>query len=171
MNNSKSSYSHTTAVPIRSTEPKPFASTSTAHSPPRKVVTDFAAFGAPKTASVFGTAVASTPFSLAGNKAAFGSLRNPAGRGMEDEDEDEDEENDGRQRVFLKEDSITLEQVCKIIASFISMLIISAGPTHCDAKRMAEYASLSVLAASIPLSNAWTCVSYSSMSSQPYVSL
>lgn len=114
MNNGKSSYSHTTAVPIRSTEPKPFASTSTAHSPPRKVVTDFAAFGAPKTASVFGTAVASTPFSLAGNKAAFGSLRNPAGRGMEDEDEDEDEENDGRQRVFLKEDSITLEQARRI---------------------------------------------------------
>jgi hypothetical protein len=35
------------------------------------VVTDFAAFGAPKSSSVFGTAVAPTPFSLAGGKAAL----------------------------------------------------------------------------------------------------
>ncbi|KAF9014533.1 hypothetical protein BDZ89DRAFT_1046435 [Hymenopellis radicata] len=44
------------------------ASTST----PRKVVTEFAAFGAPANVSVFWTAVASTPFSLAGGKAAEG---------------------------------------------------------------------------------------------------
>lgn len=85
-------------------------------SPPRKVVTDFAAFGAPKTASVFGTAVASTPFSLAGNKAAFGSIRNTTGRGMMDDDDDDEEEegeveDDGRQKVMLAEGSITLDQV------------------------------------------------------------
>lgn len=80
----------------------------TAHSPPRKVVTDFAAFGAPATASVFGTAVASTPFSLAGGKAAFGGMR--SGRGLFD-DEEEEEEDDGRQKIELREDSITFEQV------------------------------------------------------------
>ena len=75
--------------------------------PPRKVVTDFAAFGAPSTASVFGTAVASTPFSLAGGKAAFGGIRSAT---IRDEDEDEDDE-DGRQRVGLEESSISLDQV------------------------------------------------------------
>jgi hypothetical protein len=79
-------------------------------SPPRKVVTDFAAFGAPKNTSVFGTAVASTPFSLAGGKAAFGGMRAPAGRSIFEAD-DEDDDEDGRQRVVLKEDSISLDQV------------------------------------------------------------
>ena len=76
-------------------------------SPPRKVVTDFASFGAPATASVFGTKVASTPFSLAGGKAAFGGIRN-GGRGAFDEDEEED---DGRQRIDLREGSVSLDQV------------------------------------------------------------
>ncbi|KAG1745968.1 uncharacterized protein EDB91DRAFT_135099 [Suillus paluster] len=80
-------------------------------SPPRKVVTDFAAFGAPKNASVFGTAVASTPFSLAGGKAAFGGIRN-AGRVLVDEDDEDDD--DGRQRVELREDSISLDQARRI---------------------------------------------------------
>lgn len=80
-------------------------------SPPRKVVTDFAAFGAPKNASVFGTAVASTPFSLAGGKAAFGGIRNSP-RGLIDEEDDEDD--DGRQRVELREDSISLDQARRI---------------------------------------------------------
>uniref|UniRef100_A0A8H7XZP6 VWFA domain-containing protein n=1 Tax=Psilocybe cubensis TaxID=181762 RepID=A0A8H7XZP6_PSICU len=81
-------------------------------SPPRKVVTDFAAFGAPKSASVFGTAVASTPFSLAGGKAAFGGMRIGAGRSaFDDEDEDED---DGRQKIELREDSISLDQARRI---------------------------------------------------------
>ncbi|TFK27716.1 elongation factor-2 kinase [Coprinopsis marcescibilis] len=81
-------------------------------SPPRKVVTDFAAFGAPKNASVFGTAVASTPFSLAGGRAAFGGMRPGAARmGMDDED---DEDDDGRQRVELREDSISLDQARRI---------------------------------------------------------
>lgn len=83
-------------------------------SPPRKVVTDFASFGAPANASVFGTAVASSPFSLAGGKAAFGGMRNPKGRTMFDDDDDDDEMDDGRQRVQLKEDSITLDQARRI---------------------------------------------------------
>jgi hypothetical protein len=60
---------------------------------------------------VFGTAVASTPFSLAGGKAAFGGMRPVAARsGMDDED-DEDDDN-GRQRVGLRDDAISLDQVC-----------------------------------------------------------
>ena len=80
-------------------------------SPPRKVVTDFAAFGAPKSASVFGTAVATTPFSLAGGKAAFGGMRPGAARGFE-EDDDEDDLNP--QKVELREDSISLDQARRI---------------------------------------------------------
>ena len=88
-------------------------------------MTDFAAFGAPKTASVFGTAVASTPFSLAGGKAAFGGMQRGAGRSAFDEEDEE--EDDGRQKVELREDSISLDQVygyylsadgCSTIISF-----------------------------------------------------
>lgn len=78
-------------------------------SPPRKVVQDFATFGAPKSASVFGTAVASTPFSLAGGKAAFGGMR--VGAARSGFDDDEDEEDDGRQKIELREGSISLDQV------------------------------------------------------------
>ena len=90
----------------------------TPSSPPRKVVTDFAAFGAPKTASVFGTAVASTPFSLAGGKAAFGGMRGSS-RMVDDDDDDDEEDNvkgfdDGRQKIGLVEDSITLDQARRI---------------------------------------------------------
>ncbi|KIM89137.1 hypothetical protein PILCRDRAFT_213279 [Piloderma croceum F 1598] len=87
--------------------------TGSPSSPPRKVVTDFAAFGAPANASVFGTKVASTPFSLAGGKAAFGGIRN-VGRGAFDADEEEEEEDDGRQRVELREGSISLDQARRI---------------------------------------------------------
>jgi hypothetical protein len=93
------------ASPIRAAPP-----VTVAGSPPRKVVTDFAAFGAPANASVVGTKVASTPFSLAGGKAAFGGIRN-GGRGVFDADEEEEEEDDGRQRVELQEGSISLDQV------------------------------------------------------------
>ena len=89
----------------------PLSSGFTAQSPPRKVVTDFAAFGATKTSSVYGTAVQSTPFSLAGNKAAFGSIRASAQNSIDEDEEDEDEQSSGKQKVFLKEDSITLDQV------------------------------------------------------------
>jgi len=104
---SRSSYSSYGSLPPRSPPAKPIVPKSPPSSPPRKVVSDFAAFGAPKTASVFGTAVASTPFSLAGGKAAFGGIRGGA-RGMDDDD---DEEDDGRQKVELRDDSISLEQV------------------------------------------------------------
>ncbi|KAG2102200.1 uncharacterized protein F5147DRAFT_707585 [Suillus discolor] len=89
----------------------PSTSPLTSSSPPRKVVTDFAAFGAPKNASVFGTAVASTPFSLAGGKAAFGGVRGTTRPYADDDDDDDD---DGRQRVELREDSISLEQARRI---------------------------------------------------------
>lgn len=111
--------SYTPYLPSRT---KPISTASTvsttsiptpSHSPPRKVVTDFAAFGAPKTASVFGTAVASTPFSLAGGKAAFGGIRGGA-RGMIDDDDDDDEADDGKQKVELLEDAITFDQARRI---------------------------------------------------------
>lgn len=85
-------------------------STSPPKSPtPRKVVSDFGAFSAPANASVFGTAVQSSPFSLAGGKAAFGGMRN--GNNAATFGDEEEEEDDGRQRVELREDSITLDQV------------------------------------------------------------
>ncbi|KAH8989655.1 elongation factor-2 kinase [Lactarius hatsudake] len=82
-------------------------------SPPRKVVTDFATFGAPKTSSVYGTAVQSTPFSLAGNQAAFGSMRTNNKATIYDDDEEE-EESGGGQKVLLRDDPITLDQARRI---------------------------------------------------------
>jgi len=117
---SRNSYSRTSYSYSSSTSARPFVSArstpaaGTPSSPPRKVVTEFAAFGAPTTASVFGTKVASTPFSLAGGKAAFGGIRNTSGRGTFDPDDDDDDESDGRQRVELREDSITLDQARRI---------------------------------------------------------
>jgi len=122
MNSSRGSYAYSPYLPPRpgtsgstSIPTKSSISTfsSTTGSPPRKVVTDFAAFGAPKTASVFGTAVASTPFSLAGGKAAFGGIRGGR-RGAFDDDDDDEEEDNGRQRIELREDSITLDQARRI---------------------------------------------------------
>ena len=83
-------------------------------SPPRKVVTDFAAFGAPSTTSVFETAVKSSPFSLAGSNSAFAAIRGGRG-GMDDDEDDEDGDTSsvsGRQKIELREGSITLDQVC-----------------------------------------------------------
>ncbi|KAJ3715457.1 hypothetical protein C8R42DRAFT_698326 [Lentinula raphanica] len=117
----RSSYTYTShyapATPPRSPPTKAASSPtgssfSSTGSPPRKVVTDFAAFGAPKNASVFGTAVASSPFSLAGGQAAFGGMRAGAGRTAFDDDDDDDD--DGRQRVELREDSISLDQAKRI---------------------------------------------------------
>ncbi|EIW59579.1 uncharacterized protein TRAVEDRAFT_28690 [Trametes versicolor FP-101664 SS1] len=114
MSSSRSSYYGSPYLPARpaaeKTSPvKPVAPAS----PPRKVVSDFKAFGASPTASVFGTAVQSTPFSLAGGKAAFGALRGNGRTTAFDDDEDEDD-SDGRQRVELREDSITLDQARRI---------------------------------------------------------
>jgi hypothetical protein len=104
------------AVPARSPPTSPRAGAAHA-SPPRKVVQDFAAFGAPTTSSVFGTAVAASPFSLAGNRAAFGAPR--AGRAVLAMDDEDEEDEDGKgasgdaSRIFLREDAVTLEQVCE----------------------------------------------------------
>ena len=108
MLSARGSYGYPPAFPPRPSESRPAFAPS---SPPRKVVTDFAAFGVPKTSSVYGTAVQSTPFSLAGNKAAFGSMRPTAQNTAYDDDDDEEETRDGRQKVLLREDPISLEQV------------------------------------------------------------
>lgn len=110
----RSSYSPYGSIPPRPTPVKAPASPAKAvpGSPPRKVVTNFAAFGAPSTASVFGTAVASTPFSLAGGRAAFGGMRGGVARPTFDEEEEDDD--DGRQKVELREDSISLDQARRI---------------------------------------------------------
>ncbi|KAG5648328.1 hypothetical protein DXG03_004900 [Asterophora parasitica] len=103
-------YGYTPSRPLPPKIPSSPTRPAVPGSPPRKVVADFASFGAPKTASVFGTAVASTPFSLAGGKAAFGGMRGGAPRASFDDDEEEEEDN-GKQRVELRESSITLDQV------------------------------------------------------------
>jgi hypothetical protein len=83
-------------------------------------VTEFAAFGAAPGGSVFGTAVASSPFSLAGGKAAFGGVRNGATKSAFDDDDDED---DMGQRVDLREDSITFDQVRRLLATLLFLLM------------------------------------------------
>jgi len=105
-----SSYSYTPTLPPRpSTPTSPSGRTmSSGPSPPRKVVSDFAAFGAPTTASVFGTKVASTPFSLAGGKAAFGAMRGGS-TGAFGADEDDDE-----QGIRFGEGAITFDQAKRI---------------------------------------------------------
>ena len=111
--NSYSSYSYSPPLPVRaydrSIKRANPPSAVTPGSPPRKVVTDFASFGTRADASVFGTAVASTPFSLAGGQAAFGGIRERFS--MFDADEEEDDEDKGRQRVELRDDTISFEQV------------------------------------------------------------
>ncbi|KAI0643170.1 hypothetical protein C8Q79DRAFT_981920 [Trametes meyenii] len=114
MASSRSSYYGSPYLPARPAEKtSPVKAPVVPSSPPRKVVSDFKAFGAAPTASVFGTAVQSTPFSLAGGKAAFGALRGN-GRSTAFDDDDDDDDDDGRQRVELREDSITLDQARRI---------------------------------------------------------
>ncbi|KAH9997967.1 hypothetical protein BJV77DRAFT_982485 [Russula vinacea] len=68
-----------------------------------------------RTSSVYNTAVQPSPFSLAGNKAAFGSIRTTAQSSIiDDDEEDEEEQSDGKQKVFLKEDPISLDQARRI---------------------------------------------------------
>ncbi|KAI0632014.1 hypothetical protein C8Q77DRAFT_1059766 [Trametes polyzona] len=113
MSSSRSSYYGSPYLPARPADKASPVKPVAPASPPRKVVSDFKAFGASPTASVFGTAVQSTPFSLAGGKAAFGALRGSA-RSTGFDDDDDEEEDDGRQRVELREDSITLDQARRI---------------------------------------------------------
>jgi len=108
-----SGYSYAPSIPPRIPESPPRTFTlggvSPPASPPRKVVTDFATFGGSTTASVFGTAVRSSPFSLAGKQAAFRGARGGGGGFNEDDDEDE-----GGQSIGFREDAITLEQAKRI---------------------------------------------------------
>ncbi|KAG8826739.1 hypothetical protein FRB91_002550 [Serendipita sp. 411] len=105
---------------------------ATSSSPPplsptrRRTLNDTKVFGATSAPqSVFHTAVKSSPFSLAGNTAAFGGMRGNPSRAIEDEDEDEDKGDDdikreasvfssGAQSLELREDSITLDQARRI---------------------------------------------------------
>ena len=124
-------YHHSPSIPSRSLERRTvFGSSSSsfspgmpstpASSPPRKVVTDFATFGAPSTTSVFETAVKSSPFSLAGSNSAFAAIRGVHGGQDEDEDEEDGDTPSipGRQKIELREGSITLDQVCNSLMSF-----------------------------------------------------
>ena len=147
-------YSYYPATPPR-TPAKTTSSprSSLGGSPPRKVATEFAAFGAPKEASVFGTAVARSPFSLAGGKAAFGGMRNAGVRPTFDDDDDEDEDgmrvggggvipdddDDGRQKIELRESSISLEQVSGRACRPNATLTSSLGAPDRDAKCVARY--------------------------------
>lgn len=112
MLNARGSFGYPPSFPPRPSESRsPLSGGFTASSPPRKVVTDFAAFGTSKTSSIYGTAVQSTPFSLAGNKAAFGSMRTATQNSIDDDEDEDEEQSSGRQRVMLREDPISLEQV------------------------------------------------------------
>jgi len=102
-----SSYSYHAPLPIRAITPPSSSPPSAGPSPSRKVVSDFAAFGAP-TASVFNTKVATTPFSIAGGKAAFGAMR-PANKTLSMDDEDDED-----LRIQSREGAITFDQAKRI---------------------------------------------------------
>jgi outer membrane receptor protein involved in Fe transport len=99
-------------------------------------VTEFAAFGAAPGGSVFGTAVASSPFSLAGGKAAFGGVRNVTTKSAFDDDDDDDD--DMRQKVDLREDSITFDQVRRLLTTSGFFAYVLLGPPNCNAKCLEE---------------------------------
>ena len=142
-----SRYSYTPHLPPRSPEKPSFSPpgspprTGLSSSPSRKVVSDFGTFSAPANASVFGTAVQSTPFSLAGGKAAFGGMRNGGAGVIADDDDDDD--SGSRQRVELREDSITLDQVCfSKFCMFLWLKLDVLGKTYRDAECLEKYASI-----------------------------
>jgi len=84
----------------------------TTSSPPRKVVTDFAAFrGAPTAHSMFGSVASATPtFGSPKGKMSFGGMR-AASPEAELDDVDDEDGGDSVQRIGLSEGAITLEQV------------------------------------------------------------
>jgi hypothetical protein len=110
----------------------------TSSSPPalspvkRRTLNDTKVFGASGSQSVFGTAVKSSPFSLAGNTAAFGGMRGSTAKtlsGMEDEEDDDTPVaressifSSGTQSLELREDSITYDQVCSLLEHTFSLL-------------------------------------------------
>lgn len=151
----QSSYSYVPHLPPRSPESRYSTSPATSPtrvstSPQRKVVSDFGSFTAPANASVFGTAVQSTPFSLAGGKAAFGGMRggNPSSSLMDDDDDDDDDDNEvllgGRQRVDIREDSISLDQVRSYILETIHSLTIIFRRSVLPCKALGEVCALSL---------------------------
>jgi len=119
-----SSYSYVPHLPPRTPEATrttflPSSPPRGPSSPPRKVVQNFGAFSAPANASVFGTAVQSSPFSLAGGKAAFGGMRttnSSSSAGDDDDDDDDGGSTLGKRRpqIDLREDSISLDQAKRI---------------------------------------------------------
>ena len=149
MLSARGAYGYPPHIPPRASDTRSSLSSGfTASSPPRKVVTDFAAFGASRSSTVYGTAVQSTPFSLAGNKAAFGSIRTTAQASVYDDDDEEEEQSDGRQRVLLREDPITLDQVT-LFFFFVAVLDsrwerFRLGVSPCRAHGVAPEASVPV---------------------------
>ncbi|KZV93468.1 hypothetical protein EXIGLDRAFT_612901 [Exidia glandulosa HHB12029] len=94
-------------------KPAPVSASPPASPPSHRVASDFAAFSAPS-ASVFGAAVSSSPFAVAGSRAAFSGMRGGGGGADMDEDEDRDDDKDDEPGIGFREDSITLEQAKRI---------------------------------------------------------
>lgn len=104
----RSDYSYRTSRPV------PTVSSSPPASPPsHKIASDFAAFSAPS-ASVFGAAVTSSPFGVAGSKAAFSGMRSGRSAADMDEDDEVEEDKDDEPAIGFREDPITLEQAKRI---------------------------------------------------------
>ncbi|KAG8903082.1 hypothetical protein FRB99_003755 [Tulasnella sp. 403] len=98
------------SLPTPTSSPPGSAATSPS---PRKIVSDFPAFGAAVAqTSVFGTAVQSGGQGLFPRPSAFEGIRDrEPGGGLFDED---DEDDTSRQRIELREDSITFDQAKRI---------------------------------------------------------
>lgn len=87
-----------------------------AGSPPRKVVTDFAAFkGTPTAHSMFGSSAVPAPtFGSPKGKMSFGGIRSASPTADVDVDDDDEPGAEGVQRIGLSEGAITLEQARRI---------------------------------------------------------
>lgn len=124
---SSSPYSSPT-LPARATPVKPSSS--------RKVVTNFATFGAsPPTHSIFGTAALPpqpTFGSTSTSPPSFGGIRGAARGGGLDEDEEED---DGRQKIEMREDAITFDQVSFLY--LLHLLFTRSYKAYTQARRIA----------------------------------
>lgn len=92
---------------------------SSTSSPPRKVVTDFAAFrGTPAAHSMFGSAATAVPtFGSPRGKMSFGGIRGPS-PDIDPDDVEEEAPAENAQRIGLSEGAITLDQVREISFNF-----------------------------------------------------
>jgi hypothetical protein len=112
--NSRHSYSSYTSSPYTSPA-LPARSPTKATSPSRKVVTNFAAFGAsPPQHSIFGSAAIPPQPTFGGTAtvpSSAGGIRGGV-RSVDDDDDDDDES--GPQKIELREDAITLDQARRI---------------------------------------------------------